>query len=101
MRIDELSRQEKESHSTVNQLTVQIQELQDKVDSLNGFREFCDPETASSCGFSHVPSHRVIVPSPRGKHRRDSSLKPDTRNLSGTLGNVFEDLPAPNEPTAA
>ena len=43
MRTDELSRQEWESQSFVNQLTVQIQELQDKVNSLNNSREFCDP----------------------------------------------------------
>ena len=46
--------QEKESKSTVNQLMVQIQELQDKVNSLNDSREFYDPETASSSGLSHV-----------------------------------------------
>ena len=41
--IDELSTQEKESKSTVNQLVVQIQELQDMVNSLNNTREFFDP----------------------------------------------------------
>ena len=50
MRIDELSTQEEESKSTVNQLVVQIQELQDKVNSLNDAKEFYDPETASSSG---------------------------------------------------
>ena len=34
LRIDELSAQKEESKSTVNQLMVQIQELQDKVNSL-------------------------------------------------------------------
>ena len=32
---------------------------------------------------------------------RDSCLQPDTRNLYGGLGNVFENPPAPNEPTAS
>ena len=32
---------------------------------------------------------------------RDSCQQRDTRNLCGTSGNVFEDLLAPNEPTAA
>ena len=40
LRIDALDGQEGESKSTVNQLMVQIQELQDKVYSLNGAREF-------------------------------------------------------------
>ena len=34
----------KESKSTVNQLMVQSQELQDWVNSLNNTREFFDPE---------------------------------------------------------
>ena len=66
LRRDELSIQEKESQPTVHQLTVQIQELQDKVSSLNDMKDFFDPETASSSGLSHVPSHLVSVPSPRG-----------------------------------
>ena len=35
LKIDELSMQQKENPCTVNQLTVQIQDLQDKVNSLN------------------------------------------------------------------
>ena len=33
----------------------------DKVNSLSGSRDFCDLETASSSGLSHVPSHLVTV----------------------------------------
>ena len=40
LRRDELSIQERESKSTVNQPTVGIQELQEKVNSLNDGREF-------------------------------------------------------------
>ena len=36
--------QQKENLSTLNQLMAQIQELQDKVKSLNEAKEFCDPE---------------------------------------------------------
>ena len=54
LRIDELSVQKKDNPSTVNQLLSQIQELQDKVNSLNE-EEFYDLRTASSCGMSHVP----------------------------------------------
>ena len=49
----------------VNQLMVQIQDLQDKVNSLNEAKEFCDPETASSSGLSHLPSQPMKIPSPR------------------------------------
>ena len=85
----------------VNQLTVQIQDLQEKVNSLNGSRDFHDLETASSSGLSHVPSHPVIVPSCRGMLSRDSCLQLDTRNSFDTSENVFEGPLAPFEPTAS
>ena len=87
--------------NTVKQLTVQILELQDKVNSLSGSRDFHDPETASSSGLSHDPSHLVIVPSPRGMLCRDSRLQPDTRNLRYSPGNVSENPLAPDGPTAS
>ena len=77
------------SQSAMNKLMVTIQELQDKVNSLNDSRDFHDPEPASSSGLSHVPNHPVIVPSPRGTLRRDPCLQLDTRNLQGITGNVF------------
>ena len=89
LRTDELFIQEQERKSTVNQIMVQIQELQDKVNSLNDTREFVDP----------VPSQPMSIPSPRGSLSRDSCLQPDTRNSFGTE-NVFEDLPALGEPPA-
>ena len=55
MKYDELSTQQKENPSTVNQLLAQIQELQDKVNSLNNAKEFYHPETASSSGD---PTHQ-------------------------------------------
>ena len=89
LRIDALDGQEEESKSTVNQLVVQIQELQDKVYSLNDAREFYDPEAASSSGLSHVLSQPTSIPSPRGMMSRDACLPPKTRNSCGTSGNVF------------
>ena len=76
---------------------VQIQELQDEVNSL----EFFDPETASSSGLSHVPSQLVSMPSPRVLISRDSCLQLATRNSLGATGCVFEDLPAPDGPSSA
>ena len=101
LRKDGISIQVKESQSTVNQLTVQIQELQDKVNSLSDAREFYDPETASSSRLSHDPSHPTRIPSPHGMLSRHLCLQPDTRNSIGISGNAAEDLPAPNEPSAA
>ena len=50
LKLGELSMQQTENPSTLNQLLAQIQELQDKVNSLNDARErffffFFDPET--------------------------------------------------------
>ena len=87
LRIDELSRQDTESQSTVFQFTVHIQELQ----------EFQDVETATSSGLSHIPSHPVIFPNSRGMLSRDFCLRPDTQNLYGKSGNVFENPSAPVE----
>ena len=97
-RIDALSMQKK-NPSTVNRLLSQIQELQDKVNSLNEEKEVYDHETASTSGMSHVLSQPSRIPSPRGMIRRDSGLPHNTRNSMGTSGNVFEDLPAPEGPS--
>ena len=101
LRMDELSILEKESQSTVTQLTVPIQKIPNKVNSLSDFKEFYDPETASSPGLSHVLSHPVSIPSLREMLTRDSCLQVDTRNSFGESANVFEYQPAPNEPSAA
>ena len=44
----------RESPSTVNQLVVQMQELQDRVDCLNDSRDFEDLQPASSSGSLHA-----------------------------------------------
>ena len=87
--------------SIMNQLSVQIQELQDKKNSGNDFGDFDDPETARSSGLCHFPSHPVIVPSIRGMVSRDSCLQPDTRNSCDMRGNFFENPSVSNEPTAS
>ena len=55
----------------------------------------------AALGYSHVPSPLVVVQSFCGMLSRDSCLQLDTRKLHCTSGDVFEDLLAPNEPTAA
>ena len=62
MKYAELSTQQKENPSTLNLLMVQIQKLQDKVNSFNDAKEFCDPETASSSGLYHIPSQPMSIP---------------------------------------
>ena len=91
LRIDELSWQEKESRSTVNQLTVQIQELQDKTNPLND---------SSALGY---PTFPVILQLLRVLAEYLAAILACslTHRTCGTSGTVFEDPPAPNEPTAA
>ena len=65
LRIDELSLQQERNPTTESRLLTQIQDLQNKVNSLSDAREFCDPETAST----------------RTMPCRDSVLPHDTRIL--------------------
>ena len=58
MRIDELSMQLERNPTIVSQLLTQIQDLQNRVNSLS------DSETASSSGASLVPSQPLIFPIP-------------------------------------
>ena len=85
----------------VNQLLAQIQDLQDKVNSLNDERDTCDLETARSSGISHVPSQPLSIPSCGGMISRGSCVPHDTRNSICTSGNVFESLPSRDGPSSA
>ena len=59
MRIDEFSRNElRESHATIQELTSQIQGLQERMNCMNDSREFQDVESICSGKLSHVPSQR-------------------------------------------
>ena len=89
-RIDELSMRQGKNPTTVSQLLTQILDSQNKVHSLSDAREFYDPETASSSGATHVPSQPSTIPSPRTMPCHDSGLPLDTRNTTGTSGNVLE-----------
>ena len=80
---------------------VHIQELQDKVTSVDNAKEFYDPETACCSRLSHVPNQFMSVPSPRNIISRESWLQLATRNSLGTTGHIFEGLLAPDEPSSA
>ena len=62
---------------------------------MNDSREIQDVESICSGKLSHVPSHPAIVPSLCGILSRDQSLRPETWNLLGTSGNVFDSPLAP------
>ena len=89
MRVDEFSRQElRKSQATIQELTSQIQELQDRMNHMNDSREFQDVQSICSEKLSHVFSQSAIVPSPCGMLSRNQSPRPDTWNLLG-IGKRF------------
>ena len=62
MRKDEFSRNKlRESHATIQELTSQVRE---RMNFLNGSKEFQDIESICSGKLSHVPSQPAVVPSP-------------------------------------
>ena len=82
------------SPSVVNQLMGEIQELQNKVNSLTDERDFHDPEWSSSSWASHVPTRPVTFSSRSEKPSREPTMPNDTRNAMGISGIVFESPPA-------
>ena len=90
LRVDEFSVQKlRESHDAIQQLTSQIQELQERVNCMNDSGKIQDTESIYSGKWSHVPSQPTVVPSPRSMLSRDRSMPFDTWNVSGTQGYVF------------
>ena len=91
-RFDVLSMHQERNPTTVSQLLIQVQDLQNKVNSLSDAREFHDPGPGSSSGATHVPSEPPTIQSPRTTPSRDSGLPHDTGNGTVITGNVFERL---------
>ena len=72
MRIDKFSIHKlRESHASIQELTSQIEELQERMNYVNVSREFQDVESFCSGKLSHVPSQPAIFPSLGGMLSRD------------------------------
>ena len=67
---------------------------------MNDSREFQDVESICSGKLYHVPSQRAIVPSLGGLLSSGQSLRPDTWNLLGTSGNVFDNPRTVSDPSS-
>ena len=89
-RSEELSMQQRSNPTIVCQMMAQIQDLQSKVNSLSGAREFYDPESGSSSGATHVPDQTSTILSSRTLPHCDSGLPRNTQNCTDIMGNVFE-----------
>ena len=89
-RVDEFSMQNfRENHETIQQLTFQLQQMQEQMNSLNDSGEFQDIESKYSGRLSHVSSQPEMMPSSRSLLSRDKRLPLDTWNQSGVQENVF------------
>ena len=87
-RVDEFSLQKlRESHESIQRLTSQLQEMQERMNSMN----FKKVESNHSGRLSYVPSQPAMIPSSRSMLSRDKRLPFDTRNLSEPQGNVVGD----------
>ena len=90
IRVDEFSVQNlRESHETVQRLTSQGQEVQERMNYLNDSGELHEVES-NFCGkCSHVPFQPARISSPRFMLSCDKRLHPETWNPSGPQENVF------------
>ena len=89
-RIDEVSVQKlRENHETIQQLTSQLQQMQEQMNSINDSWDFQDVES-NYCGrLCHVSSQTAMIPSSRALLSRDKRLPLDSWNQSGLQENVF------------
>ena len=78
----------RENHETIQQLTFQLQQMQEQMNSINSSEEFQDIES-NSCGrLSHVSSQPEMIPNSRSLLSRDKRLPLDTWNQSRVQENV-------------
>ena len=89
-RMDEFSMQKlRENHETILQLTSQLQQMQEQMNSMSDSGDFQDLESNYSGRLSHVSSQPAKIPSSRSLFSRDKRLPLDTWNQSGLQENVF------------
>ena len=90
LRVEELSVQKlRENHETIQQLTSQLQQMQEQMNSMSDSGDFQDVESNYSGRLSHVSSQPVMIPSSRTLLSREKRLPLDTWNQSGVQENVF------------
>ena len=85
--------QQRRNPTTVSQMMAQIQDFH-KVNSLSDAREFCDPESGSSSGATHVLDQTSTILSSRTFTALRFWIAANTQNCTGIMGNVFERPPA-------
>ena len=106
LRVDEVSVQKlRESHKTIQKLTSQLQEMQDRMNSMSDLGDFQEVESNHSGRLSYVSSQPAMIPSSRSMLSRNERLPLDTWNTSGlqenVFGNQFSTFDSPREFTLA
>ena len=79
----------RENHETAQQLTSQLQQMQEQMNSVNDSGDFQDVESKFCGMLSHVSSQPAMIPSSHALLSRDKRLPLDTWNQSGLQENVF------------
>ena len=79
----------RENHEKFQQLTCQLQQRQEQINSMNDSGDFQDVESNYSGRLSHVSSQFAMIPGSRSLLSRDKRLPLDTWNQSGLQENVF------------
>ena len=102
LRVCEVSVQKlRENHGTNQQLTSQLQQMQEQMNSMNDSGHFQDVESNYSGRLSHVSSQPAMIPSSRPLLSRDKRLSLDTWNQSGlqenVVGNQFSTFDSPRD----
>ena len=79
LRVDEVSvHMLRDNRETIQQLTSQLQQMQEQMNSMNYSGDFQDVESNYSGSLSHVSSQPAMIPSSRALLSRDKRLPLDT-----------------------
>ena len=90
LRVDEVSVQKlSENRETIQQVTSQLQQMQEQMNSVNDSGDFQHVESNFSGKLSYVSSQLAMIQSSRSMLGRDKRLPLDTWNQSGLQENVF------------
>ena len=90
LRVDEISVQKfRKSHETIQQLTSQLREMREQMNSMSDSGDFQDVESNYIGRLHDVSSQRAVIPSSRSMLSRDKRLPLDTWNTSGLQENVL------------
>ena len=82
LRVDEFSVQKlRESHGTIQNLTSQMQGMQEQMNSMNDSGEFQEVESNHSGRLSYFPRQPEMIPSSRSMLSRDKRLPFDTSGI--------------------